>query len=359
VDTIEEKLNCKISFQVTLDNIIFWEEDMEHNVLAGFHHLTAIVGDPQTNVDFYTNVLGQRLVKQTVNFDDPGTYHLYYGDEIGKPGTILTFFPWPGAPQGRRGTGQIVDISLAISEEALDYWINRLSQYGVTITGPITRFDEQVISFLDPHGLSLELVASQEVDLRSGWKHGPLPEKYAIRGLSSITLAEDHLEHTAMMLTDVLGFRPLQREGNRVRFEVGPGGPGARVDVLEEPNQRRGRIAVGTVHHVAWRTEDDAHQLNWRQHLLNQNSDVTPVLDRQYFHSIYFHEPGGILFEIATDPPGFSIDELVELLGMHLKLPPWLEPHRSEIEDVLPPLHIPKENEGKSDQEGEKYGSVE
>lgn len=320
---------------------------MEQNILTGFHHLTAIVGDPQVNVDFYTRVLGQRLVKQTVNFDDPGTYHLYYGDETGTPGTILTFFPWPGARRGRRGTGQIVDISLAIPADALDYWIDRLSQHNASITGPRARFQEQVISFHDPHGLSLELVASREADFRRGWQQGPIPPAYAIRGLASITLAETHNTPTAAMLTEVLGFRLLQQEGNRFRYEVGPGGPGARLDVLELPNQPRGSIAVGTVHHVAWRTEDDVHQFAWREHLLVQNSDVTPVLDRQYFHSIYFHETGGVLFEIATDPPGFAIDEPVEQLGTHLKLPPWLESLRSEIEQVLPPLHVPEENAGR------------
>jgi len=324
---------------------------MDNNTIAGLHHLTAIVADPQQNVDFYTRVLGQRLVKQTVNFDDPSTYHLYYGDEVGMPGTILTFFPWPGAPQGRRGTGQIIAISFSIATTALDYWIDRLSKYGVAITGPTTRFDEQVISFFDPHGLSLELVAHQGEELRSGWKKGPIPQAYAIGGFSSVTLAEAHLEPTATMLTGVLGFRLLQQEGNRFRYEVGAGGPGARVDVLSLPDQPRGRIAVGTVHHVAWRTEDDAHQLNWRQHLLSHGNNVTPVQDRQYFHSIYFHEPGGVLFEIATDPPGFSIDEPVEQLGTHLKLPAWLEPQRSQIEKVLLPIHVPEEHADTSDLE--------
>lgn len=321
---------------------------MEHNTIAGFHHLTAIVGDPQQNIDFYTRVLGQRLVKQTVNFDDPGTYHLYYGDGEGAPGTILTFFPWPHAPQGRRGTGQIVTIAFSIPATALDYWVDRLSQHGVAITGPTARFNEQVISFLDPHGLSLELVAHQGVGLRSGWENGPIPEVYAIRGFSSITLAETNQEQSAAMLTEVLGFRPLQQEGNRFRYEVGAGGPGTLVDVLSQPDQPRGRIAVGTVHHVAWRAEDDAHQLAWRQRLLNSGHDVTPVLDRQYFHSIYFREPGGVVFEIATDPPGFSVDESTEELGTHLKLPEWLEPHRFKIEEVLPQIHIPEENAGKN-----------
>ncbi len=319
---------------------------MDNNTIAGFHHLTAIVGDPQQNIDFYTHVLGQRLVKQTVNFDDPGTYHLYYGDGVGTPGTIVTFFPWPGAPQGSRGAGQIVDISFSIPAAALDYWTNRLTKHGVAYTGPTARFDDQVIAFLDPHGLSLELVAHQQPDARSGWKQGPIPEAYAIRGFYSVTLAENNQERTAAMLTGVLGFRLLKQEGNRFRYEVGEGGPGATVDVLSLPNQPRGRIAVGTVHHVAWRTEDDVHQLAWRQRLLDQGSNVTPVKDRQYFHSIYFNEPGGVLFEIATDPPGFATDETVEELGTHLKLPPWLEPQRAQIEEVLLPIHVPEENVG-------------
>ncbi len=322
---------------------------MEHPTIAGLHHLTAIVGDPQQNVDFYTRVLGLRLVKQTVNFDDPGTYHLYYGDEVGTPGTILTFFLWPDAPKGRRGTGQIIDISFSIPNTALDYWIDRLSKHSITITEPTTRFGEQVISFFDPHGLSLELVTHPDAELPSGWEKGPVPPAYAIRGFSSVTLAEARQERTSTMLTDVLGFRLIAQEGNRYRYEVGAGGPGARVDVLSLPDQPRGRIAVGTVHHVAWRTEDDAHQLAWQHHLVENGTDVTPVKDRQYFHSIYFHEPGGVLFEVATDPPGFSIDEPVEQLGTHLKLPPWLETYRSEIEKVLLPIHVPQDYAERSD----------
>jgi glyoxalase family protein len=324
---------------------------MDNNTLAGFHHLTAIVGDPQQNIDFYTRILGQRLVKQTVNFDDPGTYHLYYGDAVGTPGTIMTFFPWPGAPKGRRGTGQIVDVAFSIPANALDYWAERLTSYGVAITGPTTRFNEQVISFLDPHGLALELVAHQDAQPHAAWKQGPVPEEYAIRGFYNITLAETHQERTARMLTDMLGFRLLQQEGNRFRYDVGAGGPGARIDILSQPDQPRGRIAVGTVHHVAWRTSDDEHQLQWRQHLLSYGNNVTPVQDRNYFHSIYFHEPGGVLFEIATDPPGFAIDEPVERLGTHLKLPPTLEAQRSELEKVLPPIRVPEENAGWNTQE--------
>lgn len=325
---------------------------MEHNVLAGFHHLTAIVGDPQQNIDFYTRVLGQRLVKQTINFDDPGTYHLYYGNGVGTPGTLITFFPWPNAPRGRRGTGQIVDISFSIPADALDYWVERLTSAGVSVTGPTARFNEQVLSFLDPHGLSLELVAHQDNRSQNVWTQGPVPEEYAIRGFSSITLAETHQEHTGKMLTEVLGFRLLEQEDKRFRYEVGNGGPGTRIDVLSQPDQPHGRIAVGTVHHVAWRTADDEQQLNWRRYLLSQGYDVTPVRDRNYFHSIYFNEPGGVLFEIATDPPGFAIDEPVEQLGTHLKLPPELEPQRSRIEHVLPPIHVPEENAGRSGLKG-------
>ena len=325
---------------------------MDTQALAGFHHLTAIVGDPQQNVDFYTRILGQRLVKQTVNFDDPGTYHLYYGNAEGAPGTIMTFFPWPDAPQGRRGTGQIVDVAFSIPASALDYWVARLQEHGVTFTGPTARFNEQVLSFSDPHGLSLELVAHQEAQPQSAWQEGPVPAEYAIRGFASITLAENRQEYTGQMLTDVLGFRLLQQEGNRFRYEVGNGGPGARVDVLSQPGQPRGRIAVGTVHHVAWRTPDDEQQLKWRQHLLSLGSEVTPVRDRQYFHSIYFNEPGGVLFEIATDPPGFAIDEPREQLGTHLKLPPWLESARTQIEEVLLPIQVPEENAGQSALEG-------
>ncbi len=321
---------------------------MVTNAINGFHHLTAIVGDPQQNVDFYTGILGQRLVKRTVNFDDPTTYHLYYGDEVGTPGTIMTFFPWPNAPKGSRGTGQVVDVAFSIPTNSLGYWTERLSQHGVAFNGPTSRFDEQVISFLDPHGLSLELIAAQQPDTRSGWTQGPLPAEYAIRGFYSVTLAERDQERTAALLTETLGFRFLKQEAHRFRYVLGDGGPGATVDVLSLPEQARGRIAVGTVHHVAWRAEDDAEQLAWRKRLLDQSSDVTPVLDRQYFHSIYFHEPGGVLFEIATVPPGFAIDEPVEQLGTHLKLPPWLESDRARIEEAVLPIQLPETNAGTS-----------
>jgi catechol 2,3-dioxygenase-like lactoylglutathione lyase family enzyme len=309
--------------------------------LPGIHHVTAIAGDPQRNIDFYTAVLGLRLVKVTVNFDDPGTYHLYYGDGIATPGTILTFFPWPRAPRGRQGTGQVAVTALAIPPGALGYWMARLSQHGVAYDQLRTRFDEQVLAFRDPDGLVLELVARPDAPDRLAWAQGPVPAAYAVRGLHSVTLWEEGYELTAQLLTRMLGFRLIGEEQNILRYAVGAGGPGALVDIRCAPSAGRGSIAVGTVHHVAWRTPDDAHQLAWRERLVAAGLNVTPVRDRQYFHSIYFREPGGVLFEIATDLPGFTTDETVAELGTHLKLPPWLEPDRSRLERILPPLRLP------------------
>ncbi len=313
---------------------------MSQNIL-GIHHVTAIAGDPQRNVDFYTGVLGLRLVKLTVNFDDPRSYHLYYGDEQGHPGTLLTFFAWPGVPKGRQGTGQVTVTSFSIPQGSLDYWIARLSQRGVSSTGPVSRFDETVLSLQDPDGLALELVAHQQAELRPAWKEGPVPAEHAVRGIHTVTLSEDGYERTARLLTETLGFRLLSEENNVFRYEVGEGGLGAYVDVRCAPGLRRGHVAGGTVHHVAWRTPSDEREQAWREVLVSLDLNVTPVLDRKYFHSIYFREPGGILFEIATDPPGFTVDEPVEQLGTHLELPPWLEPYREELDQVLPALRLP------------------
>ena len=313
--------------------------------LPGIHHVTAIASDPQRNVDFYTGVLGLRLVKLTVNFDDPGAYHLYYGDAVGHPGTLLTFFAWPGAPQGRQGTGQVASTAFSIPPGALDYWVERLNGRGIAVEGPTSRFGaqggEQVLALTDPDGLLLELVAHPAAHERPGWQKGPVPAEHAIRGLHGVTLWEAGYEHTATFLTETLGFRLLAEEGSVFRYGVGAGGPGALVDVRCAPDLGRGVVAVGTVHHVAWRTPSDADQRAWRQTIAGSGRDVTPVLDRQYFHSIYFHEPGGVLFEIATDPPGFTIDEPADELGTHLKLPPWLEPRRARLERLLPPLRLP------------------
>ncbi len=311
----------------------------------GIHHVTAIASDPQRNLDFYTGVLGLRLVKLTVNFDDPSTYHLYYGNTGGDPGTLLTFFAWPGANPGRRGTGQAGVTAFAIRPTSLGYWMERLMRYGVhfvgSTPGPIERFDERVIAFSDPDGLLLELVAHPGAEARPSWEGGPVPAEHALRGFHAVTLFEEGYDRTDQLLTGTLGFRSLQQEGALYRYTVGDGGPGSLIDIRVAPDFWRGVVGVGTVHHVAWRVPDDPAQQTLRQELDTLGYNVTPVIDRQYFHSIYFREPGGILFEIATDPPGFTIDEPLAELGTHLMLPPWLAPERSQIEQVLPPLRLP------------------
>jgi glyoxalase family protein len=312
--------------------------------ISGLHHVTAIASDPQRNVDFYTEVLGLRLVKRTVNFDDPGTYHLYFGDELGSPGTILTFFPWPGAARGSSGVGQVAVTAFSVPERSLNYWEQRLRSSRVPVERTGKRFNENVLTFADPDGLKLELVGCSDVGEPQTQSGGPVPEQYSIRGFYAVTLAEGGLEPTADLLR-TLGFRLVAEQGNRFRFDVGDGGSGARLDILDEAEPRYGSISVGAVHHVAWRVADDESQKLWRQRLLEENLNPTPVINRCYFHSVYFREPGGVLFELATDPPGFAIDEPVESLGEALKLPPWLESHREEIEQVLPALQLRKPQE--------------
>lgn len=314
--------------------------------ILGIHHVTAITGGPQQNIDFYAGLLGLRLVKLTVNYDDPGSYHIYYGDEAGRPGTILTFFAWPGAPGGSRGTGQLTVTSFSIPRGSVGYWVELLSKRGVHFEGPIKRFDEEVISLSDPDGLKLELVAGAGAERRSGWGHGPIPQEDAIRGFFCVTLTEEGYERTASLLTKTMGFRLIKDDGNRFRYELGEGGPGATVDILCQPDAPTGEMGVGVVHHVAWRTPDDGEQKQWRQELVNAGLNVTPVIDRKYFHSIYFREPGGVLFEIATDQPGFAVDEKQEELGTRLMLPPWLEPLRAQLYRTLPPVKLPKAEAG-------------
>jgi glyoxalase family protein len=308
--------------------------------IPGIHHVTAIAGDPQQNIDFYTGLLGLRLVKLTINFDDPGTYHLYYGNQSGAPGTILTFFPWPGAPRGRKGAGQATSVALAIPESSLNFWIDRLKASNIPFDGPSRRFDEQVLAFHDPHQLQLELIAAPAG--AEPWRNGPVPAEHAVRGLHSVTLSENTCQSTADFLTGVMGFRQAGESGNRLRYLAGGAGAGGAIDLICNPDLRRGMVAVGTVHHVAWRASDDADQLAWRQEIVARGHEVTAVLDRKYFHSIYFNEPGGVLFEIATDPPGFTVDEPLDELGERLQLPPWLEPQRARIEGMLTPLKLPK-----------------
>jgi glyoxalase family protein len=309
--------------------------------ILGIHHITAIAGDPQSNLDFYAGVLGLRLVKLTVNFDDPGTYHLYYGDGMGHPGTILTFFPWPSAPRGRRGTGQVTETAFAIPENGLDFWTARLAERGVAFAGPVERFGEQVISFSDPDGMRVELVATRTAPADRAWLGGAVPPEFAIRGFHSATLCEPDHRQTAKLLTDTMGYRLVAEDGNRYRYVVDSGAPANVVDIVRAPEERPGRVLVGTVHHIAWRTPDDQQQGSWLRELSRLEYGVSPVMDRKYFHSIYFREPGNILFEIATDPPGFAVDEPREELGSHLVLPAWLEPERTKLEAALPKLRLP------------------
>jgi len=314
--------------------------EMVMQPISGIHHVTAIASDPQRNLDFYTEVLGMRLVKRTVNFDDPGTYHLYFGDEVGTPGSILTFFPWPMGARGSPGVGQVEATSFGIPENSLGYWERRLLAAGIPAERSGKRFDEEVLTFVDPDGLKLELVAHpQRAGAMRAWKEASVSAQHALRGFYSVTLCEQGYESTVEVL-ETMGFRKVGEQGNRFRFDVGEGGTGAWVDILCASEASYGRVAVGIVHHVAWRVVDDNSQQSWRKRLVNRHLNVTPVIDRCYFHSIYFREPGGVLFELATDPPGFAIDEPMEKLGEALKLPSWLEPSRKRIEQVLPPIQL-------------------
>ena len=316
---------------------------MEYKI-RGLHHVTAIASDPQRNLDFYVGLLGLRFVKRTVNFDDPGTYHFYFGDNRGTPGTILTFFPWPGARRGIRGTGQIEATAFAISPDSIGYWLERLKQQQVTAERTSTRFEEEVIRLLDPDGLMIELIASSSHGKVDQWPESPIPPEHPIGGFHSVSAALEGYERTARLLTESFGYRLVHESGNRFRFaSPDDAAPGRIVDLLCVPDAAMGRVAAGSVHHIAFRAKDQAEQLQWREHLVDLGYNVTPVIDRTYFHSIYFREPGGVLFEIATEPPGFTLDEKLEDLGTHLRLPPWMESARSQIEEILPPIHLPTE----------------
>ncbi|HEY7503210.1 MAG TPA: ring-cleaving dioxygenase [Gemmatimonadales bacterium] len=305
------------------------------------HHVTAIAGEPQRNLDFYAGLLGMRLVKLTVNYDDPGTYHFYYGDELGRPGTLLTFFPWPGSRPGRQGTGQINGVALAIPQGSLGYWVERLLSLGVTFEGPTRRFGEQVLALADPDGLMLELVATPRVAGLQGWPEGSLPAEHAIRGVHGVTIWEDGDAGSADFLTDTIGYAIREEAENRIRLESGSDGLGTVVELRRAPGFWRGGDGAGTVHHVAFRAPDEAEQVERQRKLRDMGVHVTDVRDRTYFRSIYFREPGGVLFEIATDGPGFTVDESPAELGTALKLPARLENMRQRLEVSLPPLHPP------------------
>lgn len=317
--------------------------------VRGIHHVTAIASEPQRNLDFYVGVLGLRFVKRTVNFDDPHTYHFYFGDETGSPGSIMTFFPWPHARRGRQGTGQVAVTSFALLPSAIGFWVERLLRHGVRYEGPKTRgghsANEQVLAFTDPDGLLLELVGHPGAESRPVWDKAPgIPRDSAIRGFHSVTLWEQNSDDTERLLLDTLGFRAVGENGTTRRYATGDGGPGTLVDVRATGGFVAGQTGAGTVHHVAWRVADDAEQVALRGEIRAAGFDPTPVIDRDYFHSVYFREPGGVLFEIATDVPGFAIDEPPDRLGERLKLPRQYEPHRATIESLLPPIHLPAAN---------------
>lgn len=307
----------------------------------GIHHVTAVAGDVQANVDFYAGILGLRLVKRTVNFDDPDAYHLYYGDETGAPGTVLTFFAWPGAPRGRAGTGQVSVVSFAVPPSSLGFWRERLEMRHVECAGPVERFGEEVLAFSDPDGLALELVAGEgtgEGAVRAG---GPVPAEHAIRGFHSVTLALAEVGPTAELLAGLLGFEPAGEEEGRRRLRAAGEGPGRRVHLAADPGAPAAAGGRGTVHHVAWRAPSQETQEAWAEELRGRGVGVSGPVDRHYFRSIYFPSPGGVLFEVATEAPGFTADESVEELGSDLRLPPWLEGRREEIEARLPDLRVP------------------
>ena len=309
--------------------------------IPGIHHVTAITADAKKNIDFYCGVLGLRLVKLTVNFDDPGSYHLYYGDELGRPGTIMTFFAWAGAYPGRSGPPQVSATAFAVPACALDFWSERLKEFGVRPWTEIDRFGERGLGLSDPDGTRIELVGCA-APKGEPWASGPVPAESAIRGFHSVTISEEGYEDTARLLTEGMGYSAVDREQNRFRYRAGSGdGFAATVDLLCVPGARNGAMGAGAVHHVAFRVSDDAEQYAWREELVRRALNVSPVMDRAYFHSIYYREPGGVLFELATDNPGFTADQPREELGTKLMLPAWLEPQRAEIERALPPVRLP------------------
>jgi glyoxalase family protein len=305
----------------------------------GIHHVTAIAGTARRNLDFYTRVLGLRLVKKTVNFDDPGTYHFYYGDESGQPGTILTFFPWEHAAAGRLGVGETQETLFRVPESSRGYWTHRFVENGVTHEAVEKRFGESVVSFKDPDGMRLALVVARGIEREAAWSAGDVPAEHAIRGFHSVSLLLREAAPTGAILTDVFGFSEVGREDSTVRFKARGTEIGGIVDIRVAGDFLRGRQGGGSVHHIAFRAADDDGEFAMMKKLAeNHGIRTTDQKDRHYFRSLYFREPGGVLFEIATDIPGFAVDEPVASLGQSLKLPPRYEPRRKDIEAVLPAL---------------------
>lgn len=305
--------------------------------VSGIHHVTAIAGDAQENLDFYTGQLGLRLVKRTVNQDVPDTYHLFYGDAEGRPGTGMTFFPWPGMSAARPGIGLTMEVGFSVADDTLDYWADRLSAAGI-VADQQTRFGRRVLAFGDPHGLPLSITETPHALITEPWVCSTVPEPKQLRGFHSVRLWERDLAATSRFLTDGLGFRLTGEDGGWHRFEVGDSGPGRRVEVKELSGERRGSWGTGAIHHVAFRVDDAGHQAAVRDGIVRAGQQPTEVIDRFWFRSIYFKEPGGALFEVATDGPGFTADETLGSLGERLVLPPFLEPQRASIEANLTPL---------------------
>jgi glyoxalase family protein len=309
------------------------------NTINGIHHITAIAGDAKRNYDFYTRILGLRMVKKTVNFDDPNTYHFYYGDENGTPGTILTFFPWGNQiPAGRRGTRQVTEIGYSVPEGSLDFWLKRFEANGVTYNKVSEKFGEQYLTFLDRDGLKFELTVPSKADLRTPWETNEVTAEHATRGFHHITITSNKIEDTAKILTNIFDYRLLEQSVNRFRFITDAVENAAIVDLVEAPGERAGHVAGGSVHHVAFRVANDEILMEFRNKVAAAGHQITDKIDRNYFYSLYFREPGGVLFEIASDNPGFATDETVAELGSGLMLPPQYEPRRAKIEAVLPKL---------------------
>ena len=308
------------------------------NKITGLHHITAIAGNARRNLDFYTRVLGLRLVKKTVNFDDPGTYHFYYGDEKGSPGSILTFFPWEGIQKGRTGTGMATEIGFSVPANSLDFWKQRLEEFNVKSLPLTERFGEQVLPFEDPDGLVLNLVVAKEKDDRKAWTTGFVNEETAIKGFHSAVLTLRKMEATGRVLTNLLGYRFEAQEDNHYRFRTDAVQTANIIDIYEEPGRPTGVNAGGTNHHIAFRVKNDEVLMEVREKILEAGLHITGKIDRNYFYSLYFREPGGVLFELASDNPGFTVDEKLSELGTHLMLPPQYESSRKRIEEVLPGL---------------------
>lgn len=308
------------------------------NFLNGIHHITAMASNPQSNYDFYIKILGMRFIKKTVNFDAPDVYHLYYADEVGTPGTVLTFFPFPDARRGKRGSGEITTISFSVPGESLGYWMDRFADLDIHFDGPRNKFGYDYLSLLDPDGMKIEIVADKNMSSMMGWFNGEIPAEHSIRKFYGTVLYLSNTRATEELLTEVMGAKLITLENKIKRFSLGKDESAAYIDLVADDDAPAAIGGAGSVHHIAWRTANDEEQLNWREKLIDHGYSPTEVVDRNYFHSIYFREPGGILFEIATDLPGFMVDESFENLGTELKLPIWYEPKRKLIEQVLIPL---------------------